>query len=296
MRRALNDTALLLRNSADLHEGHAIAVDVPRDRALVRGRRRADQADRLEPRHQRACARCPTAAACSLSGASEPASDGRRADRAGRRRRHSAGGARRPVPAVPRQLRQGQRPRPGHRPSHRDRLQRRDRGQLAAGRRHHSRGAPAGARGGDCHEHAHRDPRSGRGRPARRRASSSSTTSARCGSCWRSCCGAKATKCCSPRTAGAAIELLEREPVDLLISDIKMPDLSGVDVLRAAKTDRPGHPRHHDHRVRLDRDRRRGDAARRVRLPEQAVRRRSAQDEGAREDREPRSCGRRTCC
>jgi two-component system response regulator PilR (NtrC family) len=33
----------------------------------------------------------------------------------------------------------------------------------------------------------------------------------------------------------AAIELLEREPIDLLISDIKMPDLSGVDVLRAAK-------------------------------------------------------------
>jgi two-component system response regulator PilR (NtrC family) len=33
----------------------------------------------------------------------------------------------------------------------------------------------------------------------------------------------------------AAVELLEREPVDLLISDIKMPDMSGVDVLRAAK-------------------------------------------------------------
>jgi two-component system response regulator PilR (NtrC family) len=32
-----------------------------------------------------------------------------------------------------------------------------------------------------------------------------------------------------------AIELLEKEPVDILISDIKMPDLSGVDVLRAAK-------------------------------------------------------------
>jgi len=31
------------------------------------------------------------------------------------------------------------------------------------------------------------------------------------------------------------VDLLEREPVDLLISDIKMPDLSGVDVLRAAK-------------------------------------------------------------
>ncbi len=33
----------------------------------------------------------------------------------------------------------------------------------------------------------------------------------------------------------AAVELLGREAVDLLISDIKMPDLSGVEVLRAAK-------------------------------------------------------------
>src|SRR5215813_7660883 len=33
----------------------------------------------------------------------------------------------------------------------------------------------------------------------------------------------------------AAIEALERESIDILISDIKMPDMSGVDVLRAAK-------------------------------------------------------------
>jgi two-component system, NtrC family, response regulator PilR len=33
----------------------------------------------------------------------------------------------------------------------------------------------------------------------------------------------------------AAVAALERESVDLLISDIKMPDMSGVDVLRAAK-------------------------------------------------------------
>ena len=32
-----------------------------------------------------------------------------------------------------------------------------------------------------------------------------------------------------------ALNVLEREPVDLLISDIKMPDMSGVEVLRAAK-------------------------------------------------------------
>src|SRR5262245_28361249 len=33
----------------------------------------------------------------------------------------------------------------------------------------------------------------------------------------------------------SAIATLEKEPVDILISDIKMPDLSGVEVLRAAK-------------------------------------------------------------
>ena len=33
----------------------------------------------------------------------------------------------------------------------------------------------------------------------------------------------------------SAIAVLESEPIDLLISDIKMPDLSGVEVLRAAK-------------------------------------------------------------
>ena len=33
----------------------------------------------------------------------------------------------------------------------------------------------------------------------------------------------------------AAVKILERRPIDLLISDIKMPDMSGVDVLRKAK-------------------------------------------------------------
>jgi two-component system response regulator PilR (NtrC family) len=36
-----------------------------------------------------------------------------------------------------------------------------------------------------------------------------------------------------------AIEVLEREDVDLLLSDIRMPDLSGVDVLRRAKDANP---------------------------------------------------------
>ena len=37
------------------------------------------------------------------------------------------------------------------------------------------------------------------------------------------------------RNGSEAIDLLQRQPVDLLLSDIRMPDVSGVDVLRAAK-------------------------------------------------------------
>ena len=37
------------------------------------------------------------------------------------------------------------------------------------------------------------------------------------------------------RSGADAIETLKREPIDLLLSDIRMPDLSGVEVLRAAK-------------------------------------------------------------
>ena len=77
VRRALNDTALLLRNSAEVLEGHEIDVDVPADRAVVRGRRRADQADRLEPGHQR------------------PARDARRRPAAARRRVRALVGGRR---------------------------------------------------------------------------------------------------------------------------------------------------------------------------------------------------------
>jgi len=41
---------------------------------------------------------------------------------------------------------------------------------------------------------------------------------------------------------GAALEALRRQSVDLVISDIKMPDMSGVDVLRAAKQADPDLP------------------------------------------------------
>ena len=88
-----------------------------------------------------------------LIGALEPVERRRRAHRAGRRHRHPAeelDGLFQPFHGT---LREGQRPRPRHRPPHRDRLQRRDSGQLAAGRGHDGVGPPAGARGGRRHEH-----------------------------------------------------------------------------------------------------------------------------------------------
>jgi two-component system response regulator PilR (NtrC family) len=46
----------------------------------------------------------------------------------------------------------------------------------------------------------------------------------------------------SAESGRQALALLEKHPVDLLISDIRMPDLNGVDVLRAAKQSDPDVP------------------------------------------------------
>ena len=219
----------------EVHEGHEIVVDVPDTELLVRGRRRARSSRSSGTSRPTGCGRCPTADGCMLIGALRAGVGRRGADGARRGHRHPAGRARTALPAVPRHLRQGQRPRAGDRPPHRDRLQRRD--SASVRRPAPARPCPCACparRGGGHREHGAATRR--RRRPtAGRRASWSSTTSDRCASCWRSCCAARATRCCSPRTAAPPSTLLEREPVDLLISDIKMPDLSGVDVLRAAK-------------------------------------------------------------
>ncbi len=126
---------------------HVIAVDVPRPSSCVRGRRRADQADRLEPGDQRPPRDAGRRAAALGRERTQPG--GRTADVVltvpRRGDRHSGRGARRPLPAVQRRsFDEGQRPRAGHRPSHRHRLQRRDSRQLAAGRGDHGVRPPAG--------------------------------------------------------------------------------------------------------------------------------------------------------
>jgi len=45
------------------------------------------------------------------------------------------------------------------------------------------------------------------------------------------------------RSARQAVELLERERVDLIVSDFKMPGMDGIELLHMAKLGHPGVPR-----------------------------------------------------
>ena len=115
VRRALNDAALLLRNSAEVHEGHVIEVDVPPNELWYE----ADEGQikqivwNLATNGLRAM---PDGGRLRLAGAVEPAPTASmivvQDEGVGIR----AGGSRRPVSAVSRQLRAGQRPRPRDRP------------------------------------------------------------------------------------------------------------------------------------------------------------------------------------
>ena len=233
IRRALTDTALLLRNSAEVHERHKIELDLPPTPVPYE----ADEHQikqvvwNLATNGLRAM---PDGGSLRLSASLGPGT-GRRHQRAGRRHRHCPGGARPSLPAISWQLREGQRPGAGHRASHRDRLQRRDRSERAPGHGHDGVGQAAGAD-------------RGRGMTMPATAPSLSDNSERrrprilvvddersMRELLAIVLRREGYEVQLAENGRTAIALLERDPVDLLISDIKMPDMSGVDVLRAAK-------------------------------------------------------------
>ena len=70
----------------------------------------------------------------------------------------------------------------------------------------------------------------------------------------------------------AGVERVKQGGIDLVVTDVQMPDLDGLDMLREIKAVTPVAARHHHHRVRLDRHRDPRGEARRLRLHHQAVR------------------------
>ena len=284
VRRALNDAALLLRNSAEVCEAHMIEVDVPSHELWYE----ADEGQikqivwNLATNGLRAM---PHGGRLRLIGALDPSSDGvvltvkdegigipaEELDSLfqpfhGRFAKGSGLGL-------------------GDRAPHRERLQRRDPGQLARRAGHDGVRAPAGARGGGPMSTAVQaaEPAADQ-RPPRILVVDDERSMRELLAIVLRREGYEVLLAENGRTA---IDLLEREPVDLLISghqDARHERRRGA---ARRQAHRSGHPRHHDHRVCLDRHRRGSDAAGRLRLPEQAVRHRSAQDEGPREDREP---------
>ena len=75
----------------------------------------------------------------------------------------------------------------------------------------------------------------------------------------------------SAENAPDALHRLEGEEFDLVISDVKMPKMSGQELLRTIKEQSPNTPRNHDDRLRHYRQRGGVDEARRIRLPAQTV-------------------------
>ena len=107
--------------------------------------------------------------------------------------------------------------------------------------------------------------------PRRANGCSSSTTSRTCAACWRDARARRLRGRHAPRTASEALGASD-DHIDLVITDLKMPQARRHGAPPHAVGRGPDAPGHHDHRARHRRQRRRGAQARRLRLHHQAVR------------------------
>ena len=308
VRQVISDTATLLQNSPERSDAHAIAVDVPDAAGVVPGGRGADPPDRLEPGDQRA-ARDARRRAAALSVTADDRPDGRQLVMAVRD--DGVGIAPEDLDGILQPFQGGFARGTGLGLSIVHRIVSDYGGDLQMAP-HRRKGttvtvklpvagrpeAQAVARRDICSLIMSTD-RSQHASPRRRprHACSSSTTSARCGSCWRSCCRRDGHEVLVAEDGRSALEMLRRQRVDILITDIRMPEMNGVDVLREAKQIDPDDHQHRDDRLRLHRHRGRSAAARRRGLREQVVRTpRTSCGCGCARSWSASSCSRRTCC
>ena len=256
VRQIVTDAATLLQNSPERLETHAVRCDVPAAAGVVPGGRSADPAGRLEPcdqwpagdggwRHADAC-RARRRARAGQAGHDHP-----RGDRRGHR--HRAGGARRHPAAVSRRVRARHGPRPVHRSPHRQRLWRRAGDDVGKRQGHDRDRQTAGRFSPGCDTRADIDTRSVGLQSDRTELILMATDTE-----------TEPATTAPPRVlvvddersmrelltivlkrdgyevlvaddGRRAIELLKKQRVDILITDIRMPQMSGVDVLREAK-------------------------------------------------------------
>jgi two-component system NtrC family response regulator len=71
-------------------------------------------------------------------------------------------------------------------------------------------------------------------------------------------------------SGGAGAEILTKEEVDVLIAEVDLPDMTGIELLQVTRVNFPPHRDHHHLVIGQRRPRRAGDQARRLPLPDKA--------------------------
>ena len=59
----------------------------------------------------------------------------------------------------------------------------------------------------------------------------------------------------------AALEIVKEDSIDLVLTNLEMPEIKGIELLRTRLAGQPGNSRRHHHRLRLHRHRDRCPAA-----------------------------------